>query len=81
MSEKPEPLPVLLTPFELVARWHFKITVRTLENWRYRKQGPAWQRIGGRIMYPIDFVIEYEQDNTVIPKEKRKCQSLTNTQR
>lgn len=26
-------------------------TVRTLENWRARRIGPAWTRIGGRIYY------------------------------
>ncbi len=26
-------------------------TVRTLENWRQRRTGPAWTRLGHRVLY------------------------------
>jgi hypothetical protein len=65
-----------LSPVELVARWRGRIKIRTLECWRYRKTGPAWQKIGGRVYYPIDFVIEYEEEMCVIPKEKKRAVSV-----
>jgi len=40
-------------------------TVRTLENWRARRIGPAWTRIGGRIYYReaalLDWIKSQEQ--------------------
>jgi len=26
-------------------------TIRTLENWRQRRVGPAWVKVGNRVMY------------------------------
>ena len=76
MGEAPD----LLTPQELVVRWKFKISIRTLDDWRStrRKSGPAWQKIGGRVFYPTDFVIEYEEDQTCIPKQKKRVANVKN---
>jgi hypothetical protein len=38
-----------LLPSELAKEW--KIRVRTLEQWRYRRTGPPYVKIGGRVRY------------------------------
>jgi|WetSurMetagenome_2_1015567.scaffolds.fasta_scaffold1187571_2 hypothetical protein len=58
-----------LTEKELVWRWKNKISGSTLRHWRKNKHGPAFVKFGGRVLYPLDFVEEYEQENTIIPKK------------
>lgn len=52
----------MLTPHALAARW--KITVQTLYNWRVRKVGPPFVRIGmgprARVLYRLDDVMAFE---------------------
>lgn len=60
---------VHLTEAGLVDRWGGVVTAITLKRWRRRGLGPAFIRIGRKLLYPLDFVREYEQDNTIIPKK------------
>jgi hypothetical protein len=53
-----------LTPTELAARYKGSITVRTLANWRSTGNGPRFTKIGGRVLYPVDAVIEWEKSRT-----------------
>lgn len=39
----------LLTPAEAAAL--LGVSVRTLEDWRYRRTGPPWVRLGGQARY------------------------------
>lgn len=50
---------------ELAARW--KISPRTLERWRWTGDGPAFVKIGGRVVYRADDVEAYETG--------RRCES------
>ena len=50
---------------ELVARFKNKITLKTLANWRSRGDGPKFTRAGGRILYPVVSVKEWEAKRTV----------------
>lgn len=53
MTNKPTPLTIggeTLYPQSIVAD-QLGCTVRTLENWRNRRTGPAWTKIGHRVMY------------------------------
>lgn len=43
---------------ELARRW--KISPRTLERWRWLKQGPKFLRIGGRVLYRRTDIEAYE---------------------
>ena len=52
---------VYLSQDELLKRWRFKITKRTLDNWRSSKQGPSFIKACGSALYPLDAVIEYER--------------------
>ena len=43
---------------ELSRRW--TISPRTLERWRWRHEGPAYLKIGGRVAYRLEDVEAYE---------------------
>lgn len=47
-----------LTQLELARRW--RISPRTLERWRWLKTGPAYLRIGGRIVYQLEDIRKFE---------------------
>lgn len=49
---------ILLTPRELALRW--RMSTRTLERWRASPHGPAWHRIGGKVLYLMDDILAYE---------------------
>lgn len=46
---------------ELARRW--KLSPRTLERWRWLGQGPRHIKIGGRVVYRMQDVEEFEADN------------------
>lgn len=54
-----------LTPAELVARYKSAITIRTLANWRSTGDGPRYTKIGGKVLYPVEAVIEWERNRTL----------------
>lgn len=54
-----------LTPKELVARYRATITVRTLANWRSSGEGPAYTKIGGRVLYAVAGVTAWELGRTL----------------
>jgi hypothetical protein len=47
-----------LNQVDLSRRW--KLSPRTLERWRWLKQGPQYLRIGGRVVYSIAEIEAYE---------------------
>jgi DNA-binding transcriptional MerR regulator len=49
----------LLTQDELAARW--RISPRTLEDWRWRGTGIPFLKIGGRVAYRREDVEDYER--------------------
>lgn len=44
---------------ELARRWG--ISHRTLERWRYTGQGPAFLKLGGRVLYRLPDIEAFEQ--------------------
>jgi hypothetical protein len=56
---------VYLTPDELVARWRRKVSRRTLSNWRSSHEGPRFTKIGGRVLYALNHVEEWERERTI----------------
>lgn len=56
---------IFFTASDLVARWESSVTVRTLANWRSQAMGPKYVKIGGRIVYPVQAVTEWESARTV----------------
>lgn len=47
-----------LNQVHLARRWH--ISPRTLERWRWTGEGPAYFKIGGRVVYKLADVEAYE---------------------
>lgn len=58
-------LPPRLTERDLAAHW--RLSPRTLQRWREQGFGPAWIRIGGRILYVRDDVLAYERRHRALP--------------
>lgn len=52
-----------LTPDQVVDRWGRAIGRGTLANWRAKGRGPAFVKIGARVVYPLDRLIEWEREN------------------
>ncbi|WP_431266834.1 helix-turn-helix transcriptional regulator [Dankookia sp. P2] len=50
-----------LSQNDLAERW--KISPRTLERWRWIGQGPAFMKIGGRVVYRLEDVLAYEAES------------------
>ena len=45
---------------ELSRRW--RLSPRTLERWRCQGTGPAFLKVGGRVVYRLDDIEAYEAD-------------------
>ncbi len=50
-----------LNQIDLANRW--AMSERTLERWRYEGRGPAFLKIGGRVLYRLKDVEGYEMAN------------------
>jgi len=50
-----------LNQINLADRWN--ISERTLERWRWLGEGPAYLKIGGRVVYRLEDVEAYEAEN------------------
>ncbi len=47
---------------ELADRWH--LSPRTLERWRWEKIGPSYLKVGGRVLYRLSDIEQFELENT-----------------
>lgn len=50
--------PAHLSQVQLARRWH--LSPRTLERWRCYGSGPAFLKLGGRVVYRLDDVEAFE---------------------
>ena len=50
---------ICMNQLELAVRW--KISHRTLERWRWTGEGPKFLKVGGRVVYRLADIEEYEQ--------------------
>ena len=57
-SESPRSAGNHFNQTELARRW--RISPRTLERWRWLDRGPAYLKIGGRVVYRLEDVEAYE---------------------
>lgn len=48
---------------DLLVRWGGVIAKGTLANWRAKRIGPAYVKIGGRILYPVSVIETWEKTN------------------
>jgi hypothetical protein len=51
--------PTYLNQDELARR--FRVSPRTLERWRWKKTGPNYVKLGGKIVYSLTDVEAYER--------------------
>ena len=58
-----------LNQVELSRRW--SISPRTLENWRWRSEGPVYLKIGGRVAYRLDDIEAFEARQVRMPGQAR----------
>ena len=56
-----------LNQYELAKRW--TISQRTLERWRWRKKGPPYLKIGGRVAYELAAVEAFELARRRVPQD------------
>lgn len=49
---------------QLVARYNGTISKSTLANWRSNREGPPYVKVGGRVMYRLSDVEEWEKRRT-----------------
>lgn len=56
---------ILLTNAE--AQDYLNVSHRTLIRWRAERKGPAWTRVGGKVMYQTADLQRFLNDNRVEP--------------
>ena len=49
-----------LNQIELSRRW--SLSPRTLERWRWLREGPVYLKIGGRVIYRLEDIEAYEAE-------------------
>ena len=54
-----------LTPSEVVQRYRQQLTLGTLRNWRSKRIGPSYVRVGKSILYAAASLDEWDRANTV----------------
>ncbi len=52
----------LLTTTDLAKRW--SMTKESLENWRVKKIGPAYLKIGSKVLYKPEVIEAWEAKNS-----------------
>ena len=60
-----------LNQARLARRW--QMSPRTLERWRWTGEGPAYFKIGGRVVYRLDDIESFESH--------RRCESTSHSAR
>ena len=59
---KPLPPTELLSPRQLAARWG--LSEKTLERWRMLGTGPAFLKLGSRVLYSLAEIEAHERQRT-----------------
>jgi hypothetical protein len=70
------PIESLLTEAELVACIRERTgegSIRTLRKWRTRRIGPAWVKVGRRIVYPLSGIEPWLESITQQPLRSRRA--------
>ncbi|MEM7703308.1 MAG: helix-turn-helix domain-containing protein [Pseudomonadota bacterium] len=58
MNDSKENLPAYLTPTEVADR--LRISLRTLEGWRYQGNGPTFTKVGNKVLYRREAIMRFE---------------------
>jgi hypothetical protein len=63
VAPSPAPTPELLTEQMLALRWH--CSTSRLQRWRADRKGPAYLKIGGKVLYRLEDLRDYEKKHIV----------------
>lgn len=58
-------VPTYLTSEEVIKRYRNQFSEGTLGNWRSRKIGPSFIKIGKAVLYPLEELERWERSNLV----------------
>lgn len=64
-------VPIYLTLDEVVERYRNQISDGTLRNWRSKRIGPSFIKIGKAVLYPIDELDRWDRSNLVVCQRTR----------
>ena len=64
-----------LNQIELSRRW--SLSPRTLERWRWLEEGPPYLKIGGRVVYRMEDIEAYEQEQLRLAPSPQETQAGT----
>ena len=53
-------MPEFLTPKQLHDRYGRQISMQTIANWRSLNTGPDYIKAGGKVLYPLHSIVEWE---------------------
>jgi hypothetical protein len=59
-----------LNQLDLARRW--RISIRTLERWRWLRQGPPYLKLGGAVVYRLQDVEAFEAEQRLEPAASRR---------
>lgn len=65
-----------LNQLQLSRRWH--VSIRTLEAWRWRNEGPAYLKIRGRVIYRLEDVEAFEAASRVVTQTAAQSRACAN---
>ncbi len=65
-EEKAKMSETCLNQIDLARRW--KISPRTLERWRWLREGPRYLKLGGRVLYRVADIEAYERSIICLTK-------------
>ena len=66
-----------LTPEEVSERYRGGVSLGTLRNWRSMRIGPTFVKIGKAVLYPIDELEAWDQNNTVTCRASKRLSAET----
>ncbi|MER8569001.1 DNA-binding protein [Mesorhizobium sp. M0924] len=69
-----------LTAEEVSGRYRGSISVGTLRNWRSMRVGPAYIKLGKAVLYPIEQLAVWDQENMVSCRASKRLVDLANDQ-
>ena len=64
-----QPIIKHLNQIELSRRW--SLSPRTLERWRWLREGPVYLKIGGRVLYRLEDIEAYEAEQIRRSRSRR----------
>ncbi|WP_370140846.1 helix-turn-helix domain-containing protein [Bradyrhizobium sp. USDA 313] len=59
-------VPLYLTLDEVIDRYRNQISQGTLRNWRSKRIGPSFIKIGKAVLYPSDELDRWDRSNVVL---------------